>query len=146
MQLEFFRKFLFSKDVTAYLSTRDLKYRNRENVLLQMEKKNVHTLAYFPQWLSGFIEREGCFSVRNNKNGSFSIGQNHDFYLIHSIQQFLGTNNKIKLKKEKFYCVQLYRRAVFLFFETHFKQYPLLGEKNVSFQTFVEKLNLSAEN
>jgi len=28
-----------------------------------------------------FIEAEGCFSIRNSNNHSFSIGQNDDRYL-----------------------------------------------------------------
>lgn len=100
MQLEFFRKCFFEKNVAVYLSTRDLKYKDRQEVMLQMEKKHVHTLAYFPQWISGFIEREGCFYVGKNNNSSFSIGQKHDVYLIQAIQKFLGSTNKIQQKKK----------------------------------------------
>ena len=37
--------------------------------------------------MSGFIEAEGCFSIRKNNNHSFSIGQNDDIYLINAIKQ-----------------------------------------------------------
>jgi hypothetical protein len=143
--LEFFQKCFLSKDVFAYLKYRDLKYENREHVVLYIQRKKVHLLAYFPQWLSGFIERKGCFSFGKKGKSFFSIGQNHDIYLIDSIQQFLQTTNKIQLKKEQFYYVHVYRHDVFLFFETHFKNFPLLGEKKVSFETFMKKLNLGAQ-
>lgn len=129
MQLEFFRQHFYEKDVFAYLEKRNLKYQNRKNVEQQLQRKNVLTLAYFPQWLSGFIEREGCFCVNKNNRPSFSIGQKHDLYLIEAIQHFLGNTSKIISKKENFYCIHVYRRAVFMILSLHFEKFPLLGEK-----------------
>lgn len=129
MQLEFFRHHFYEKDVITYLEKRHLKYQNRKNVEELLQRKNVHTLAYFPQWLSGFIEREGCFCVNKRNRPSFSIGQKHDLYLLEAIQLFLGNTTKIQLKKDNFYCFHVYRHAVFMFLLTHFEKFPLLGEK-----------------
>jgi len=53
-------------DVEWYLVNRDNKYLIQENYI----DTNV---PYFSEWLSGFIEAEGCFSIRNSNNHSFSI-------------------------------------------------------------------------
>jgi hypothetical protein len=59
---------------------RDAKYNNREVQCKQLSKMDITNLPYFGRWLSGFIEAEGCFSVRKAGTYSFSIGQNNDLY------------------------------------------------------------------
>ena len=59
-------------------------------------------MDYFNSWLSGFIEAEGCFSIRKIGTYSFSIGQNDDIYLINAIKNFFGAANIIR-KKNRFY-------------------------------------------
>lgn len=141
--VRFFRKFFKQKTVAVYLQTRRMKYNDREAVLQKFVQTGVHTRTYFPMWQSGFIEAEGCFSVRsNNKHASFSIGQKYDFYLIESIQHYLQRNNKVQKKGENFYVLEIYRKSVLLFLQNHFLKYPLLGEKQVSFTEFKQKLYL----
>ena len=59
---------------------------------------SLETLDYFPGWFSGFVEAEGCFSLRRKSTGfvSFSIGQRHDDYLLWAIHRFLGAQNKVR--------------------------------------------------
>ena len=66
-------------DIKWYLKYRNNKYINRKTFI--NTNKN-----YINEWLSGFIEAEGCFSIRKNKSLSFSIGQNNDDYLINIIK------------------------------------------------------------
>jgi hypothetical protein len=80
MQLAFFKKMYICKNVQVYLASRDSKYKDLEVVQKNFGQTNIVTLPYFCSWLSGFIEAEGCFSVRKNGNNSFSIAQKNDLY------------------------------------------------------------------
>lgn len=53
---------------------RDAKYNNREVLCKQLSEMDITNLPYFGRWLSGFIEAEGCFSIRKAGRYSFSIG------------------------------------------------------------------------
>lgn len=79
-QLAFLKTCLLENSVDFYLKNRNLKYTNQVAII-----NSYHSVAlplYFKGWLSGFIEAEGCFSIRKYNNHSFSIGQNDDLYLI----------------------------------------------------------------
>ena len=80
-QLAFLKSSLINTFIEDYFINRDLKYKEQINII----NSPFNTPIYFKEWLSGFIEAEGCFSLRNSKNHSFSIGQNDDKYLIKTI-------------------------------------------------------------
>ena len=105
------KKNLLKQDINWYLNNRNNKYNN--NIIIQKEILNDLTNInnnYFNSWLSGFIEAEGCFSIRNNYNiKSFSIGQNNDLYLIEYIKNKFNADNKIQLKKINFYLIEIYK-------------------------------------
>lgn len=126
-QLTFLKACLTETSVESYLFNRNLKYNKQLNIL----KSNLNFKApcYFKGWLSGFIEAEGCFSIRKNNNHSFSIGQNNDFYLINGIKQFFGITNKIRNPYGKFYLLEIYKKQILLNIIKHCTNYPLLGEK-----------------
>jgi hypothetical protein len=90
--------------------------------------------------LSGFIEAQGCFSIKKFNNHCFSIGQNHDLYLIEAIKQYFKVTNKIKNCSGKFYFLEIYKKEVLLNIVIHCSNYPLLGEKLKSLKTFSKKL------
>lgn len=96
MQFIFFSKFFKNPDVDLYFKERGLKYHNRE-IIIPLFTIIPH---YFKDWLSGFIESEGSFSVRNRGTSSFSIGQNHDFSLMEAIRDFYIANHLIIQSKK----------------------------------------------
>ena len=131
-QLAFFKQNLEIKNVQNYLKTRSFKYEQQVQLRQALQLQNLHALHYFPSWLSGFIEGEGCFTARKRSSlvVSFSISQKNDSYLLESIKLFVGAVNNVRfIQKDNLYLLEVYRRSVFDFLHNHFKSYPLLGEK-----------------
>ena len=133
-QLAYLKTCLIQTSVKIYLLNRNFKY----NKQLTIIKSNINfkTPSYFKVWLSGFIEAEGCFSIRKSNNHSFSIGQNDDVYLIDAIKQYFKVTNKVRNPKGKFYFLEVYKIEVLLRIITHCINYPLLGEKLESLKEF----------
>lgn len=86
LQLEFFLLFFNDPNIPLYFQLRNSKYINRDKILPLF--KNLP--SYFTNWLGGFIESEGSFTNRSSRTSSFSIAQNHDYYLIEAIRNFYG--------------------------------------------------------
>ena len=125
-QLTFLKKNLIENNVKDYLSNRNFKYNEQSNII----KTNFNKPDYFNEWLSGFIEAEGCFSIRKSNNHSFSIGQKDDFYLIEAIKHYFKATNKIRiLEKSNFYLLEIYKKEILSKIILHCTNYPLLGEK-----------------
>ena len=137
-QLAFLKTCLTQTSVESYLLNRNLKYDKQLTII----KSNINFKipSYFKGWLSGFIEAEGCFSIRESNNHSFSIGQNDDIYLIEAIKQYFEATNKIRNPYGKFYFLEVYKKEVLLKIITHCANYPLLGEKLESLKKFNKKL------
>lgn len=129
LQLIFMKECLIKNDVNWYLKNRKLKYENRK-FIYNIDK------TYFNEWLSGFIEAEGCFSIRKNNNHSFSIGQNYDQYIIEYIKNFFFIQTNIRNPYKNFWNVETYRKSTLTSIITHLTIFPLLGEKLVSFNKF----------
>lgn len=124
--------------LSAYFAQRGLKYDLRDQYSLRNPEETA-TLPYYKEWLSGFIEAEGCFSVRTNKaTASFSVGQKFDNNLLASIRLYLQTAANVNPRKSEpnFYYLETYNRASLLRITQHCQQYPLLGEKAVQFAAF----------
>ena len=143
-QLEFLKTCLLENSVDSYLSNRNSKYINQPVIinsdLFGLERNSFTLPDYFKGWLSGFVEAEGCFSIRKNNNYSFSIGQNDDIYLINAIKQFFGATNAVRNPYSNFYSIEIYKKETLKFIINHFNNYPLLGEKAESLQKFNQKL------
>nr|AUN28274.1 hypothetical protein [Malassezia yamatoensis] len=101
-QFEYLIKCIKNPTVDNYLITKNHKY--------DLQLQNFSSIddydnlpSYFIEWLGGFIEAEGSFCVRkNNKNYTFSIGQNFDEYLIKAICKFYSSNVKVQQKYIKY--------------------------------------------
>lgn len=91
LQLHFFLVFFndSNPNIDLYFKLRDSKYIDREKFSPLFKKAP----SYFSDWLGGFIESEGSFVNRSSGGSSFSIAQNHDYYLIEAIRDFYGVNH-----------------------------------------------------
>ena len=127
----------------TYLLNRNMKYTRQLDIIKSRASiTNSNMPSYFKEWLSGFIEAEGCFSIRKSNNHSFSIGQSDDFYLIDAIKQYFEVTNKVRNSGAagKFYSIEVYKKEVLLKIINHCTNYPLLGEKSESLKKFSKKL------
>ena len=136
-QLEFLKVCLNNPSVSLYLKNRNLKYINQLDII-KASNQNFIIPYYFSNWLSGFIEAEGCFSIRQKQNHSFSISQKNDYYLLGAIKEFYGINNIIRNPKENFFLLETYKRENLNKIINHCISYPLLGEKSKSLSKFIE--------
>ena len=136
-QLEFLKACLKNTSVKDYLDNRKLKYFNQLNIIKQFSINNVMP-SYYPGWLSGFIEAEGCFSARGNENNSFSIGLNEDFYLLDNIKIFFNLSVMIRNPYKKFYLIESYKKETLNRIINHCTNYPLLGEKSQPLEKFIK--------
>ena len=160
-QLAFLKTCLQRNNVQWYLENRSQKYAtaaNNQSVRRQptaptfMHGMNLNSIAdsnsvgsftYFPEWLSGFIEAEGCFCIRQSKNHSFSIGQNQDMHLIERIKTYFNASNKVRTipgRALEFYLLEIYNKKCIDLIMTHIQKYPLLGEKHQSYLKFCQKI------
>jgi|HubBroStandDraft_5_1064220.scaffolds.fasta_scaffold16245_1 hypothetical protein len=126
-QLSFMLECFKHNDVKKYLNLRNNKYVTRDIIV------DINN-SYFNEWLSGFIEAEGCFSIR--KNNSFSIGQNDDKYLIDYIRNYFNIQSGIRNPHKTFWCFETYRISTLHNIINHCQTYPLLGDKLISFNKF----------
>ena len=140
-QLNFLKKSILNNSVDWYLNHRNNKYDDQlfiiKSDMFGLEKNVLNIPSYFTGWLSGFIEAEGCFSIRKNNNHSFSIGQNDDIYLINIIKEYLKITNIVRNPYRNFYFLEVYKKETLKFIINHIKKNPLLGEKSESFNKWV---------
>ena len=145
-QLQFFKLCLQDSKsenfLHKYLINRDLKYSKQEDIItiLDHSTSSILNSNYFKVWMSGFIEAEGCFSIRKNNNSSFSIGQKKDEYLIKAIKQFFGASNRIRKTNHSFYSLEIYNKEILIKIIDHCINNPLLGEKAISLQKFDQNI------
>ena len=130
-QLAFMLECFQQNNVEWYLKARNKKYLNPN---LEDVKIDYN---YFNAWLSGFIEAEGCFSIRNvSNNHSFSIGQTNDKYILDAIKIHFDIKNEIRKINNKFWFIEIYRKLTLIKIINHCIKYPLLGEKSTSYNKF----------
>ena len=130
-QLAFILECFQQNNVVWYLNVRSKKYLNPD---LDIVKINNN---YFNPWLSGFIEAEGCFIIRDKSNNhSFSISQNNDKYILEAIKNHFDIKNEIRKINNKFWFIEVYKKLTLIKIINHCINYPLLGEKILSFTKF----------
>ena len=152
-QLDFVKYCLLEKNLTDFTVNRNNKYNNKKILLQNFETVTVLP-SYFAPWLSGFIEAEGNFNLVFNDKGAlkgskFTIGQNDEIHILNWIKLYLKSNNAISKDKPKtggnfqYYRLHLYNAESRKLLFQHFKKYPLLGYKNVSYLKFYNYHNSS---
>ena len=145
-QLRFLKECILRDSVDWYLLNRNNKYNEQLSIInsdmfgLYLEKGTLILPVYFCAWFSGFIEAEGCFSIRKSNGHSFSIGQNDDIYLINVIKEYIHATNTVKNPSRNFYFLEIYKKETLRFIINHIKFYPLLGEKAESFHKWEQKI------
>lgn len=143
-QVHFLRECAARRSVPWMLQHRALKYDSRAQCIKRMESLDICQLHYFPIWCSGFITGEGCFSLKRSGCASFSIGQKFDRYLIQSLRDYFGGQNRCRSLAGDFYLWQVYRRSVISQIISHAERYPLLGEKGEQLCNFLARLERRA--
>lgn len=124
--------------INTYLTNRNKKYDIQLLLIKQFNNKSL--LSYFNLWLSGFVEVEGCFSIRNNNNHSFSINQKYDKFLLEMIKVYFNISNKIKELTLNSYLIEVYKHISLISIIKHFDNYLLLGNKKDQLNKF--KINI----
>jgi hypothetical protein len=80
----------------------DLPLYNRPNNLL-IDVTSIINSFYFPAWLVGFIEAEGCFSIYKQNNlypvASFDISQTEGEVILSAIKIYLSVTTSIYTDK-----------------------------------------------
>lgn len=141
LQYNFLKENLKREDIDWYFDNRNLKYMDQKPLLDSMAMPNlkIHQLNYFDPWLSGFIEAEGCFTMRSTNNHSFSISQKNDKYLLEAIKSRFEASNQIRNIKKDIFVLEIYRKVTLNHIYCFLDKNPLLGQKCISY--LVQKLN-----
>jgi len=71
-----------------------------------------------------------------SNNHSFSIGQNNDKYILDLIKTHFNIQNEIRKRGTQFWYIEVYRKSILFHIINHCIEYPLLGEKIISFRKF----------
>ncbi len=134
-QYNFLKRFIALQNtpetLSLYFETRDNKYKGQSKIIESFQNVDLIALPYFNAWLSGFTEAEGCFSIRENRNHSFSISQLNDKYILEAIKIKFSISNEVRLipKYGDFYLIEVYRMETLLTIHQHFENFTLLGQK-----------------
>lgn len=135
-QLEFLKACLKHNNVETYLKERDNKYISAKENIFQIVSLN-DLPYYFPSWLSGFIEAEGCFCVTAKGILSFSIAQKYEKNLIACIRDyFQAMNYKVIIRPNELFEIKIYNKESLNKIVLHCTEFPLQGEKKESLDKF----------
>lgn len=156
-QLHFANSCILHPDPANFVKNRNNKYSTLPEYSIKMSNLVFSSIPYFSAWLSGFIEAEGHFNLRlypltgGIKTCSFQIGQNKDSFILELIKTYFGSRHKItedkKLNKDNIthYRVSISGPDARLALKSHFKAYPLLGQKNISYSAWFLSLKKSGK-
>lgn len=139
-QLEFLKTCLKHNNVETYLKEREDKYFNAKDYLFQISSLN-DLPSYFPSWLSGFIEAEGCFSITAKGVLSFSIAQKYEKNLMACIRDYFNAMHyQVLIRPDELFEVKIYNKECLKKIIQHCTDFPLQGEKKESLERFKQKL------
>jgi len=133
-QLEFLKTCLKHNNVELYLKERNNKYLSGQ--IFQISSLN-DLPSYFPSWLSGFIEAEGCFSKTSKGVLSFSIAQKYEKNLIANIRDYFhAINYQVIKRSNELFEIKIYNKESLKKIIQHCTDFPLQGEKKESLEKF----------
>lgn len=133
-QLEFLKKCLKHNNVELYLQQRDSKY---DNPKIFVYNSLEDLPSYFPSWLSGLIEAEGCFSKTAKEKLSFSIAQKYEINLITCIKEFFqATSYQTLYRANELFEIKIYNKDCLKRIVAHCTNFPLQGDKKESLEKF----------
>jgi hypothetical protein len=133
--------------LSGIIYSEDLPEYTRNSELLN-SVESILNKSYFPAWLVGFIEAEGCFSVyKLKKDGdylvaSFDIAQKDGDILIKAISKYLSFTTAVYL--DKYNCSRLKVTGVRSVENTinflHKAPVKLMGNKRLQYLLWVKQL------
>lgn len=135
-QLNWMKKCLENIEIDKYFADRESKYDELHQIIESKPFKYFENTEYFKIWLAGFVEAEGCFSLRKNNNSSFSVSQKHERHLLEAIKNLLCASNKVRQVKGSVFILEIYKRSILIEIGKLFEDYPLLGEKGKQYEKF----------
>jgi hypothetical protein len=139
-QLEFMKACLKHNNIELYLKERDNKYFCAEYNVFKFSSLN-NLPCYFPSWLSGFIEAEGCFSITAKGVLSFSIAQKYERNLIACIRDYFNAlNYQVIIRPNELFEIKIYNKECLKKIILHCTDFPLQGEKKESLEKFKQLL------
>ena len=104
-------------------------------------------------WITGFVDAEGCFHIRVTKDSTFKTGwtvkpyfviklHKRDKELLEKVKLFFNDIGKIRIKNNSVYY-EIYIKDQFLnIILPHFEKYPLITEKQNDFIIFKKILSI----
>lgn len=98
-----------------------------------------HYPVSWANFLSGFIEAEGCFSIRQSGQKSFSVSQTEAYNLMCGIKYYFNIPNKIRnpiLKsKKQFFLIETYKPIILLNICNFFEKGPKAINRNSIYES-----------
>ena len=110
---------------------------------------NILKTPYFSEWLIGFIEAEGCFSIYKSKTNdnnsyvaSFDIAQTNSFEIIQAIKMYLNISTNIYKDKTNCFKIKTTNVRDIENVIKYFKNNPtrLIGNKKLQYTLFLKNI------
>lgn len=116
------------------------------------DKKIFQILEINPYWITGFVDAEGCFSIRitKSKNTKWKVSTSFEISLhikdvdiLYKIQSFFGVG-AVYLRKDRNIAAYKVSKLEYLRDKIipHFKKYPLISQKSIDFDLWCKVIEI----
>ena len=143
-KLNFVKECVKTKSVDWYLENRDKKYKDFS---YDIETVRPRQTAYFPVWLTGYLEARGIFVYKKQKDVSyFCIRADTDKQIIEEIQRYFSVTSPVCVLKKKesnedrakeLFYFKTYRKTIISKIIKHIESYPFIGSKKKELDDFL---------